>query len=353
MSTRVQHLVLIAAAALLGCSNAESNSGGGPGGGMPPLPVEVASAIRDTVVDAIFVTGGIEAVQSIELRPEVDGRIVDILVREGSEVRAGTPLFKIDDAETLAQVARLEAERDLARQALERTRRLIEQNASSEADLEQAESNYRVAQAQLELQQLRLERTLVRAPFNGLVGERFVSLGDYVTSSTRLVTLQTVDPQRAVFRVPERYANKLEVGQRVTFSVAALPDTQFTGVVEFVDPVVQLPARTITVKARVPNPRRDLKAGMFLEARLATDIRPEAIVIPEDAVLPLQGSTFVWVVSDENTATRRQVQLGVRIPGFVEVLDGVEVGENVVVGGLERLSEGAPVAPTMVERQPG
>jgi membrane fusion protein (multidrug efflux system) len=353
MSVRIQHLVLIVSTGLFGCSNAESTNAGGPGGGMPPMPVEVASAIRHTVVDAIFVTGGIEAEQSIELRPEVDGRVVDILVREGSEVSAGTPLFKIDDAEIRAQVARLEAERDLARQALERTRRLIEQNASSEADLEQAESSFRVAEAQLELQQLRLERTVVRAPFSGLVGERFVSLGDYVTSSTRLVTLQTVDPQRASFQVPERYANKLELGQRVTFAVAALPDTQFTGVVEFVDPVVQLPSRTITVKARVPNPRRQLKAGMFLEARLATEVRPDAIVIPEDAVLPLQGATFVWIVTEENTARRREVELGVRVPGFVEVLEGVEAGENVVVGGLERLSDGAPVAPSTVERDPG
>ncbi len=344
--------MLIVSSVALGCSSAESNNGGGPGGGPPPMPVEVAPAVRDTVVDAIFVTGGIEAVQSIELRPEVDGRIVDILVREGTEVRAGTPLFKIDDAEIRAQVDRLKAERDLAHQALERTRRLIEQNASSEADLEEAESNYRVAEAQLELQQLRLERTVVRAPFSGLVGERFVSLGDYVTSSTRLVTLQTVDPQRAVFQVPERYANKLALDQRVTFTVAALPDTQFAGAVDFVDPVVQLPARTITVKARVPNPRRQLKSGMFLEARLATEVRPEAIVVPEDAVLPLQGSTFIWVVTEDNTATRRQVNLGVRIPGFVEVLSGVEAGERVVVGGLERLSEGAPVAPTPVERDP-
>jgi len=297
-------------------------------------------------------TGGIEAVQSIELRPEVDGRLVRILVREGVEVGAGTPLFKVDDAEVRGQVTRLEAERDLAEQALERTRELIEQSASSEADLEQAEASFRVAEAQLELQQLRLERTTVRAPFAGIVGERFVSLGDYVNSSTRLVTLQTVAPQRAVFQVPERYANKLAVGQRVSFRVAALPDVEFVGVVDFVDPLVQLPARTILVKAEVPNSRRELKAGMFIEARLVTEVRPDAVLIPEDALLPLQGATLVWVVTGEGTATRRQVEIGVRVPGFVEILVGVEAGEQVVVGGLERLSEGVPVMATVVERTP-
>jgi len=301
------------------------------------------------VVDAIGTTGQIEAVQSVELRPEVDGRLVDILVREGAEVAAGTPLFKVDDAELKAQVARLEADRDLARQALRRTRELLAQNASSEADLELAEANARSSEAQLDLTQVRLDRTVVRAPFSGLVGERFVSLGDYVSNSTRLVTLQTVDPQRAVFRVPERYARRLSVGQEVTFAVAALPDVEFSGRVDFVDPVVQLPSRSITVKAEVPSRRRELKAGMFIEARLATDTRSDAVVVPEDAILPLQNATFVWVVA-EGTATRRQVDLGVRKPGFVEIRSGVEVGEQVVVGGLERLSEGAPVMATVVER---
>lgn len=346
-------LSLLALAALAACSSAESDEagGGGPGGagGPPALPVEVAVARQDTVVDAITGSGQIEAVQSIELRPEVEGRLVGILVREGTEVQASQPLFKVDDAELKAQVARLEAERDLARQALRRTRELLEQNASSEADLELAEANARSTEAQLELAQLRLDRTVVRAPFSGIVGERFVSLGDYVTSSTRLVTLQTVDPQRAVFQVPERYARRLSPGQEVTFYVAALPGVEFTGRVDFVDPVVQLPARTITVKAEVPNRRRELKPGMFIEARLATDIRPDAVVVPEDAILPLQNATFVWVVS-EGTASRRQVDLGVRVPGFVEIKSGVEIGEQVVVGGLERLSEGAPVMATVVER---
>jgi len=313
------------------------------------MPVEVAVARRDTMVDVIFATGQIEAVQSIQLRPEVDGRLVQIFMREGIEVAQGTPLFKIDDAELKAQVARLEAERDLAERALERTRDLLAQNASSEADLEIAEANARSWQAQLDLQQVRLDRTIVRAPFSGLVGARLMSLGDYVNNSTRLVTLQTVDPQRAVFQVPERYAQRLQVRQEVSFRVAALPDVEFTGVVDFVDPVVQLPSRTITVKAEVPNRERDLRAGMFIEARLATDMRPDAVIIPEDAILPLAGASFVWVIT-EGTASRRQVELGVRTPGFVEILTGVEAGEQVVVGGLERLSDGAPVMATVVER---
>lgn len=354
---RAHHLLIVAAAAVAACKQADSANapggrgpGGASGGGPPAMPVEVAVARRDTVVDAINATGQIEAMQAIELRPDIEGRITAILVNEGRLVGRGTPLFKIDDAELRPQIARAEADRDLARQALARTKGLLEQNASTTSELERAEATARATQAQLDLLTLRLARSTVRAPFSGVVGRRLVSLGDYVTTSTRLATLQTYDPQRAVFQVPERYAEQLAVNQRVNFRVASLPGREFTGVVDFVDPVVQLPARTITVKARVTNPRRELQAGMFIEARLATAVRPDAVVIPEDAVLSLQGSRIVWAVVN-GKASRREVTLGVRTPGFVEVTSGVNAGEQVVVGGAERLAPDAPVAATVVKRE--
>jgi membrane fusion protein (multidrug efflux system) len=306
--------------------------------------------MSDTVIDAIAATGQIEPLQSVELRPDIEGRISAIQVREGSEVRKGQPLFQIDDAELQAQVARAKADRDLAEQSLVRTKDLLTQRASSQADLERAEATARSAAASLDLLQVRLDRTLVRAPFTGVAGQRYVSLGDYVTTASRLVVLQTLNPQRASFQVPERYAALLKRGQSVTFQVAALRDRTFTGTVDFVDPVVQLPGRTINVKALVANPKRELQAGMFVEVRLETAVRPQAVVIPEEAVLALQGTNIVWAVQD-GKAARRPVTLGVRTPGFVEVTDGVTAGEQVVIGGLERLADGAPVAPNVIDRQ--
>ena len=324
---------------------------GGGRGPQGPVPVEVTEARADTVVDAILATGQIEALQSIELRPEVDGRLVEILVREGSLVSSGAPLFKVDDAELKAQVSRAEAERDLARQALDRTRGLLAEKAAAPADLERAESQMRITQAALELLQVRLDRTTVRAPFAGVAGARLVSVGDYVTSATRLISLQTVNPQRASFQVPERYSDRLKEGQRVAFQVAALPGRDFRGTVDFVDPQVQLPGRTITVKASVPNGDRSLQAGMFIEARLATETRPQSIVVPEDAITQIQGGAFIWIVVD-GKAFRKQVELGVRTPGYVEVRSGVALGDQVVVGGIDRLIENAPVAATVVNRTP-
>lgn len=347
---------LMAAALLAGlgaCAKGAGDTGSaGRNAGAPRVfPVEVAVARTDSVTDALRATGQIEAIQSVELRPEVDGRLVEILVREGTLVSAGQELFKVDDGELRAQVARAEAERDLAVQALVRTRQLLADKAAAPADLERAEAQARSAEASLALLQLRLDRTVVRAPFAGVAGARTVSIGDYVTTSSRLITLQTVNPQRAAFQVPERYADRLRVGQTVAFQVAALPGIEFQGRVDFVDPQVQLPARTITIKAVVPNPSRQLQAGMFIEARLATEVRPDAVVIPEDAVTTVQSGAFVWVVRD-NQVSRRPVDLGVRTPGFVEVRSGLEAGELVVVGGLERLTDGSAVEPSVVERRP-
>ena len=160
-------------------------------------------------------------------------------------------------------------------------------------------------------------------------------------------------PQNAVFQVPERYAERLRRGQLVSFQVGAVPGKNFSGEVVFVDPVIELPGRTILIKALVPNPERQLQAGMFIEARLATEVRPNAVVVPEDAILPLEGSTFVWLVKD-GKADRRQVTVGVRTEGWAEILGGgVEGGDQVVVGGLERLFPGATVMAQVVERRRG
>lgn len=341
---------LIAVVAGCGRDNSQAAAQGNTSGNAPALPVEVVAALRDTVVEAVQATGQIEAVQSIQLRPEVEGRLVEIIAREGAEVRRDAALFRIDDAELKAQVERVEAELTLAEQSLRRVRQLIAEGATSEAEVERAEATARGTRAQLDLLKLRLDRTVVRAPFAGIVGERLVSLGDYVNSQTRLTTLQTIDPQRAAFNVPERYADRVQVGQPVTFNVAAVPGRTFTGRVDFVDPSVQLPGRTILIKAEVPNRGRELRAGMFIEAHLAIDVRPESVVIPEDAILPLQGADFVWVAVD-GKATRRQVELGVRTPGWVEATGGVSAGEQVVVGGQERLAEGMGVNPIVVERR--
>ena len=334
-----------------GGANAKGVAAGGKAGGaagagaapaMPPMPVDIDTARVQPIVDAVRATGHIEAVQAVELRPDEQGRVTALLFHEGQLVTRGAPLVKIDDEVLRAEAERADADRDLAKQQLERVRRLREQNAATPADLERVEAAARSANANLAVLQLQIEKSTVRAPFSGVVGQRFVSVGDYVTTSTRLLTLQTVDPQRAVIEVPERHAVSLKLGQTVAFTVAADPTKQFAARVDFIDPVVEATNRTITVKGLAANPARVLRPGMFIEARLATATRASAVVIPEDAVQPLRTANVVWVV-DKGRASRRVVQLGARSQGIVEVVSGVSAGELVVVGGLERMGEGMPL----------
>ena len=332
----------------LGGTTPERGSGP-PAVELPPMMVDVDSVRTRNVVDAVRTTGRIEAVQFIELRPDEQGRITRIMFREGQPVAAGVPLVQIDDALLRAQAERAAADQELAQQQLERVRKLRADNAASPADLERGEAAARSADAALALLQLQIARTTVRAPFAGVVGQRLVSLGDYVTTADRLLTLQTVNPQRAVIEVPERYAGELRPGQSIEFTVATQPERVFKAQVEFIDAVVQEASRAIVVKARAPNTDRVLKPGMFIEARLATVSRSHAIVVPEDAVQPLRVGNVVWAVVD-GKASRRMVQLGARSEGAVEVLSGVKPGELVVVGGLERMAEGMLVAPQLRAR---
>ncbi|MDQ3997263.1 MAG: efflux RND transporter periplasmic adaptor subunit [Gemmatimonadota bacterium] len=327
-----------------GADAAQAGGGAGDVAAMPPMPVDAATAQYQTLTDAVRATGRIEATAAVELRPDEQGRVTAVLFREGQHVVRGTPLIKIDDAMLRAQVERAVADRDLANQQLERVRRLRSQNAAAAADLERAEAAARSAAASVAVLALQIERTTVRAPFSGVVGQRFMSVGDYATPATRLLTLQTVDPQRAVIEVPERHAVRLREGQTVEFTVAAVPGRVFRAQVDFIDPVVQNELRTIVVKARAPNPDRVLRPGMFVEARLATATRSNAVVVPEDAVQPLRTANVVWAVAN-GKASRRVVQLGTRSQGVVEVVSGVRAGEQVVVGGLERMAEGVPIAP--------
>ena len=345
---------IVAVVALLGFRSFRSKEAGaaaaagagGPPGGMPPMPVDVDSARLGRVTDNVRATGRIEAMQSIDLRPDEQGRVTELLFHEGQYVERGAPLVQIDDQMLRAQAAKAEAERDLAKQTLARIERLRTDNATAPADYDEAAANARAAEAALAVLQLQIQRTTVRAPFAGVVGQRYVSQGDYVTSGNRLLALQTVDPQRAVIEIPERHATALRVGQTVEFAVAARPDQTFHATVDFVDPSVDSAARTILVKGRVANPGRVLKPGMFIEARLATGSRAGAVIVPEDAIQPLRTTNVAWAVVN-GKAERRTVTLGARTEGKVEILSGVKAGEVVVVGGLERMNEGMAVAPRL------
>lgn len=349
--------VVLAAALALGlsaCGDGEEEGGQA----RPPTAVEAVVAERDTIQVSVRSVGSLEADAQVEMRAEAEGLVERILFREGETVRRGEVLVLIDQkrlrsevraAEAAAERARVEAE-NLRRQ-VERNRGLLEGGAISRQAFDDLETRHEVAEAGLgearaeaAVARERLREATVRAPFAGRAGERAVSPGDFVQRGDSLLTLVADDSLEIGFSVPERYVGRLRVGSPVTLTVQSYPDRAFEGSVTFVSPLVDPTNRTVRLKARVPNVDRALRSGQFANVRLGLERRPDAVVVPEAAVVPRGGRTFVFLV-ERGTARRREVDVGERSRGIVEVASGVQAGDTVVVAGQQKLQDGSPVAP--------
>lgn len=344
--------LLVPAAAACG------GEGEGPGAESPPpsTPVETAVAATDTLSATVRAVGTLEAGARVELKPELDGHVTSIGFEEGQEVRRGQVLARLDqdELEARARAARAAASRARTRAAhlerrLERNDSLLAAGAISEQTHDDVETEYESARAALEeaeanraLAEQRLEDATIRAPFDGRVGAREFDLGDYVQMGETLFTVVDDDPMEIEFSVPERHLGRLETGRPVRLSVRSRPGRPVTGRVTFVSPYVDPQNRSVQLKARVPNPGSELRAGQFANVTLELG-RRAAVVVPEAAVVPGRDENVVFVVRG-GTARRQRVELGQRERGVVEVLSGVGAGDTVVVAGHQRLSAGAPVS---------
>jgi membrane fusion protein (multidrug efflux system) len=183
----------------------------------------------------------------------------------------------------------------------------------------------------------------VTAPFAGVVGARLVSIGQYVTKGQQLTSLVDTDPMKVEFGMPERFLGQIEAGQAVKLDVAAYPQTPFSGEVYFIGPQVEPATRTVPLKATVPNPDGRLRQGMFAHVELIVRVKERAVVIPDTALLHQGDLTFVYAIDAEQTAQMRPVRTGVRLVDAVEVIEGLQPGEQVVVEGHQKLHPGAKV----------
>lgn len=327
-------------------------------------PVEAAVATRDTLALEVRAVGSLEADALVQLRPEIDGHVTSIEFREGARVEQGEVLVRMDQNKLRAQrqaaraaLARTRAEAGNLQTRLRRNDSLLAEGAISAQAYDDLETDYNTAQARLEeaeanleLARQRLEDATIRAPFGGRTGARNFDLGDYISVGDDLFTLVDDDPMEIQFAVPERYLGQLEVGNPVSLTVRSMPGRTFRGKVDFVSPYVDPQNRTVELKARIPNPEAELRAGQFADVRVQLESRA-ATVIPEAAVVPRQEGNFVFRV-EGGQARRTEVRTGARRRGVVEVLSGVAAGDTVVVAGQQRLQPGSEVAVTMREAGP-
>jgi membrane fusion protein (multidrug efflux system) len=305
-------------------------------------PVEVVSLKPVTVKEDLQAVGSLRSNESVILRPEVSGRIATIGFKDGQLVRKGQLLVGLDATLNEAEVAQAQAEYDLAMSNLKRSEDLASRKFISSSAQETAASNAQVAEAKLKVAQARLSKMRIVAPFDAAVGIRSVSLGDYVKDGTDLVNIEDVRILKVDFRLPERNFSQIGVGQTVEVVADALPGERWQGLIEAINPKIDANGRSLEIRARLENTSGKLRPGMFVRVRVIVGERANALLVPEEAIVPQGEQFFVYKVV-EGTARRVPVKIGVRRDATVEVVQGLAPGDQVVTAGMRLSRDGQPV----------
>lgn len=345
LSTIVVALLLVAA---LGATHwylnlrPDSSATPAPAGNGQGVAVDVAVVSREAVADVVNAVGTLRSNESVMIRPEIAGRIANINFAEGEPVEAGQTLVSLDDSTHAAELADARANLKLAERNFQRLDELFGKGSVSARERDEALARLESTRAALQLSEARLAKTDVNAPFAGILGLRRVSPGDYVTPGQDLVNIEDIDPIKVDFSIPERYLSALSTGQRIRVQVDAFPGQDFQGEVYAVDPQIDPAGRSIAIRAHVANPGLLLRPGLFARVRLIVDERPDALVIPEEAIVPRGEQRYVFRVED-GKASLTPVTLGQRREGRVEIVEGLSEGATVVTAGQLKIRDGVPV----------
>jgi membrane fusion protein (multidrug efflux system) len=308
-----------------------------------PVLVEVATVDVRTVVDDVAAVGTLVSNQSVVLRPEVAGRVAAIRFQDGSAVRRGAVLIELDFAVQRAELQQAKAELMLAEANARRVEDLFSGKFVSSSVRDEAVSRLEVARASVALAQARLERTRIRAPFDGIVGIRKVSVGDYVKDSEALINIEDIATLKLDFRLPELYLGRLAPGQALEVSSDVAPGAVFSATIDAIDPRVDAEGRAVLLRARLANGEGRLRPGVFARVKVLVDRRDGVLLVPETALIPAPGQTqFVYRVED-GYARRVEVKTGIRRAAEVEVVQGLASGDRIVIAGQLKLRDGAPV----------
>jgi membrane fusion protein (multidrug efflux system) len=311
-------------------------------GAAQAMVVEATKVALQPMPQAITAVGSLRSDESVTVRPEVGGRISEILFKEGQHVAKGTTLIRLDASVNAAVVQQAQANLKLAQSKYDRAVELSRQNFISKQAKDEAENNLHVAEAAVSLATARLAKMEIRAPFSRVIGLRVVSVGYYVKEGTDVVNLESIDALKVDFRVPEIYLSQVQTGQTLSISLDALPGKSFEGKVFALNPLLDSAGRSLVIRAVVSNPDRSLRPGMFARVKLITRDERDALVIPEQAIVPQGDEQYVYRIVD-GRATRVKVAIGQRRDAKVEVLNGLAPNDVVVTAGQLKLRDGMPV----------
>lgn len=341
-------LALGGAAVLLGCDAGPTPE---EGGGPPPVTVQVVTAEPVELPVTRSAVGSLRGPETTAVASEIAGTVVFFDIPEGQRVAQGHVLIRLDDAEARAGLTVARARHRNASLRLDRLRSLRAESVSSEQAHDDAVSEFETTRGELEEAETRLAKTVIRAPFAGVLGLRRVSLGQYLAPGQAIVELTQVDPLELVFDLPQRRAGEVAIGQRVLGLIGRC-EARFQATVQAVDPQVDPITRTVRVEARVPNPDGTLFPGMAARIQLVVGSVPAAIVVPREAIVRIGTKHVVYVLNGDGQAAQREVELGEFFADGIHLRSGVAAGERVVVAGQQKLRPGAqtrvePYEPTL------
>jgi len=348
--------VLCAAWAIYATQHQAAPAAAAPQGGgrnNAPASVTLAAVRSERVSQKLEALGNARANESVDISSKSSNIVTAVTFRDGERVKRGQVLVQLDDAQARADVAAAQAAVTESQSQYDRSRELLNTQALSKSSFDQLVATLAANRARLGAAQARLEDTVIRAPFSGRVGLRRVSVGTLISPGDVITTLDDTSVIKLDFSVPENFLASVREGLSIRASAPAFPGRTFAGSVASIDSRVDMNTRSVTVRALLANEDGVLKPGMFLNVTLSNDER-EALVIPEEALTPEAERQFVYVVAD-GKVSKREVRIGGRRPGSVEVIAGLSAGERVIVEGTQKVREGASVQATerTVETLPG
>lgn len=338
-------LVLLAIAALV-FYRIQQNSGknqqtANRPGNAAPLTVDAHVVVPKPFANSLLVSGSIEANEQVEVRSEVSGVVRGIYFKEGSMVAKGQTLVKIDDIELRAQLAEAQVRQQLASENERRAKLLLEKEAISQEEYDVANAELKSAGAQAQLIQAQISKTALVAPFSGKIGLRYVSPGSYVTPTTLIANLVNDSQVKITFAIPEKYANLMKVDTQINFTVAGSPES-FPATVYAVEPEVETTTRTQQIRALAQNPNNKLVPGTYASISVPLETNNNAILIPTQAVIPIQNGKKVFV-SEGGKAKEIIIETSTRTDQEIWVTSGLKAGDTVLTTGIMSLRNGVPV----------
>jgi membrane fusion protein (multidrug efflux system) len=312
-----------------------------------PVPVIVAEARTETVADRVEALGTLKANESVTITSNVTETISGVHFDDGQRVEAGDLLVEMTSAEEHALLEEAQARLAEAERQYDRVRSLVQQRSASESLLDERKRDLDTTRAMLVALESRLADRIIKAPFDGVLGLRNISRGALVEPGDVITTLDDDGFMKLDFTVPSVYLSALAPGLRIEAKSRAYGDRAFDGVVRGVESRVDPVTRAVQVRALIPNPDRTLKPGLLMRVEMLVEPR-EAVVIPEGAIQQQGEDHFVMAVADVEgrgapTAERRQVQVGTRKPGLVEVREGLAAGERVITDGNDKVRPGQSI----------